>query len=308
MRLRAAVLLLCLGVLTPVRTQVLFQESFDTAPGLPAGWSVWNRQPFPILPLSNWTVRDTGVVPPGIVGNRTRAHSFPRAAGVSWWASIDTTGAPSSVADAWLVTRRIFGIRAGDALKFWASGGSPLFLDSLQVWVSAIDSTTTGMISGQYLGSVIWPGGSVFGQFTQHVFPLGSLAGYDVWIGFRYYMNCSVNGFYVHVDDVSVEPATSVASSGGEIPAAFGLEQNYPNPFNGQTRIGIRVPATAAEQRVVVQVVDLLGREVGRPLDERLAPGSYTVSFDASGLPSGVYLCRLSAGARSATTRMVLLK
>jgi hypothetical protein len=314
MRVYAAGLILLMSLSSSAFTQVLFQENFDSTSTLPQGWSVWNRQPFPIAPQANWTVRDTGVVPPGIGNNRTKAHSLPRAVGVSWWSSIDTTGAPSSVADAWLVTKRVRGISSGDGVKFWASGGSVIFLDSLQVWVSAVDSTPTGMISGRYMGSVIWPVGSVFGHFTQYVFGLTGETGYDVWIGFRYYMNCSQNGFYVHIDDVSVEPATSVTLTDDGVPALFGLHQNYPNPFNGETTIGFSLPAAQsgmreAESRGVNLVVyDVLGRAVASVVDEPLAPGLYRVPFNASGLASGVYLYRLSAGGSVETRRMILMK
>jgi hypothetical protein len=45
-----------------------------------------------------------------------------------------------------------------------------------------------------------------------------------------------------------------------------------------------------------LSVYDLLGREVALLVNEKKAPGSYEVKFDASGLASGVYLCRLQAG------------
>jgi len=45
-----------------------------------------------------------------------------------------------------------------------------------------------------------------------------------------------------------------------------------------------------------LSVYDLLGREVALLVNEKKAPGSYEVKFDASGLVSGVYLCRLQAG------------
>jgi hypothetical protein len=308
MRSIVAGFMLLVGIAGPARAQVLLQENFDSTSALPAGWSVWNRQPFPVFPQANWTVRDTGIVPPGIVNYRTKAHSGLRAAGVSFWASIDTTGAPSSVADAWLVSKRVFGIGPNDGVKFWATGGSPSFLDSLQIWASAVDSTTTGMISGVRLGSIVWPSGSVFGNFTEYVYSLGGVAGYDVWIGFRYYMNCSVNGFYVHVDDVSVERITSVTPTGDGIPAGFGLDQNYPNPFNGTTRIGFNIPAGGTPGTVRLSVFDLLGREVATLVDEHLAPGSYTVPFDAAHLASGIYLCRLTAGGAVQTRRMILMR
>lgn len=312
MRFPAMLLAIAMLSAPPLMSQALLFENFDASTQIPAGWSVWNRQPFPIDPETNWTVRDTGTVPPGIGNNRTKARSAPRAVGVSWWASIDTTGAPSSVADAWLVTRRVQNIRAGDVVRFWASGGSPTFLDSLQVWVSNVDSTTTGMISGRYLGSVIWPVGSVFGRFTEHAFPLTEETGYDVWIGFRYYMDCSINGFYVHVDDVRVEPLTSVAQEEPVIPHGLTLYPNYPNPFNPATTVRFAVPGLAGahtdRSRVTLRVFDVTGRAVSTLLDEPRAPGVYTLRFDASDLPSGTYFLRLTAGGVSATRPILLLR
>jgi hypothetical protein len=59
---------------------------------------------------------------------------------------------------------------------------------------------------------------------------------------------------------------------------------------------------------VKLAVYDLLGREVSVLVNERKAPGSYTVQFNGSGLASGVYLYRLKAGSFVETKKLVLLK
>ena len=74
------------------------------------------------------------------------------------------------------------------------------------------------------------------------------------------------------------------------IPSAARLTQNYPNPFNPTTDIDFQI---AASGDVRLSVCDLAGREVAILVDERRGPGSYHVTFDASGLASGVYICRL---------------
>ena len=94
------------------------------------------------------------------------------------------------------------------------------------------------------------------------------------------------------------------------LPRTFRLLQNYPNPFNPTTTIAFDLPATA---RVSLRVYDVLGREVARLMQaERLAPGRYRVTFEASGLPSGVYFYQLDAAAPkrrfTAGRRLVLLK
>ncbi|MEM1128523.1 MAG: lamin tail domain-containing protein [Bacteroidota bacterium] len=89
------------------------------------------------------------------------------------------------------------------------------------------------------------------------------------------------------------------------VPESFVLHGNYPNPFNPTTEIGFDLPE-ASEVRLVVY--DVTGREVMRLVDGQLEAGQHTVRFEASTLPSGVYVYRIEAGAFSATRQMVLLK
>jgi hypothetical protein len=93
---------------------------------------------------------------------------------------------------------------------------------------------------------------------------------------------------------------TSVPTQPPTIPSACMLEQNYPNPFNPTTRIGYtvgRVVALSGSEgpaaKVRLAVYDLLGREVAVLVNEKKNPGSYEVKFDGTGLPSGVYFCRM---------------
>ena len=75
------------------------------------------------------------------------------------------------------------------------------------------------------------------------------------------------------------------------IPHAWVLAQNYPNPFNPTTVVSYQVPVVS---HVDLRVFDLLGREVAVLVNESKTPGSYAVTFNASGLASGVYLYRIS--------------
>jgi len=96
------------------------------------------------------------------------------------------------------------------------------------------------------------------------------------------------------------------------LPASVSLEQNYPNPFNPATLIRYSIAAGGengvGSKEVKLVVYDLLGREVAVLVNERKAPGSYSVRFDAGGLASGVYLYRLQAGDFVSTKRMLVLK
>jgi hypothetical protein len=90
-------------------------------------------------------------------------------------------------------------------------------------------------------------------------------------------------------------------------PADFALEQNYPNPFNPRTTIGYRVEGVGIRE-VRLAVYDMLGREVAVLVNRSMTPGSYEVHFDGSGLSSGTYICRLTAGERVETRKMVLVR
>lgn len=88
-------------------------------------------------------------------------------------------------------------------------------------------------------------------------------------------------------------------------PTAFHLFQNYPNPFNPSTTISYQLPEVSV---VSLRVYDILGREVATLVNEVNAPGYHEVTWDASGVASGVYVCRISSDAFSQTRKMLLMK
>ena len=97
-----------------------------------------------------------------------------------------------------------------------------------------------------------------------------------------------------------------------ELPQAFTLHQNYPNPFNNETTIRYSIPG---DSDVTLTVYNLLGQEVKTLVNERQISGTYNVTFDESGFPSGVYFYRIYANGGNAASqefvdvrRMVLMK
>lgn len=95
------------------------------------------------------------------------------------------------------------------------------------------------------------------------------------------------------------------AALGVELPLAFALEPAAPNPSAGTTRIAFALPEAAP---VRLTVYDALGREVARPVDAEQPAGRHVVMFEGDVLPAGVYVVRLTAGAFSASTRVLLLR
>jgi len=90
-----------------------------------------------------------------------------------------------------------------------------------------------------------------------------------------------------------------------EVPSNYALGQNYPNPFNPATTIQFSI---VDPQLTILKAYDILGREVAVLVNERKEPGRYEAKFDAAGLPSGVYLYRLTAGSFVQTHKMLAIK
>jgi len=88
-------------------------------------------------------------------------------------------------------------------------------------------------------------------------------------------------------------------------PTEFILEQNYPNPFNPSTTIKYSIPEIS---KVKLTLFNLLGEEVTTLLNEEKVAGNYSIEFNASSLPSGVYFYQLRADEFVNTKKMILLK
>lgn len=106
----------------------------------------------------------------------------------------------------------------------------------------------------------------------------------------------------------TTEPAT-LTGIFGPAPALSSLPilyQNYPNPFNSFTTINYEIPY---EGIVKLRIFNVLGQEIGSIVDEHQKPGSYSKTFDASRMASGVYFYRLSVGNNySITKKFVIVK
>ncbi|MBK6764826.1 MAG: T9SS type A sorting domain-containing protein [bacterium] len=125
----------------------------------------------------------------------------------------------------------------------------------------------------------------------------------DVAVGETYsyrLMSIDMDGNRMVVAEVAseVEPSNAVVSK-------FALYQNYPNPFNPTTQITYDLAEAA---NVSLKVFNLLGREVASLVNGAQSAGHYTVDFDATGLPSGMYFYRLETPQFTDMRKMMLLK
>ena len=90
-----------------------------------------------------------------------------------------------------------------------------------------------------------------------------------------------------------------------ELPTKFELYQNYPNPFNPETTIQFDVKDPC---QVRLIVYDLLGRQLSVLVEDHYEPGAYRLTFDASLLPSGIYIYRIEMGSFRSVRKMIVLE
>ncbi len=122
------------------------------------------------------------------------------------------------------------------------------------------------------------------------MFPSGKIIGSDMQTGL-YVLKTTFNIVGVNSNE--------------NVPVTYKLSQNYPNPFNPTTKIKYEIPK---DHHVKILVYDATGRQVAILADEFKRAGSYSVSYDAGRLASGVYYYSLITDDYRQSKKMTLLK
>jgi ligand-binding sensor domain-containing protein len=103
----------------------------------------------------------------------------------------------------------------------------------------------------------------------------------------------------------SVQSTTSAELFTSGFAREFLLEQNFPNPFNPRTTIGFTLPRRAF---TVVKVFNILGKEIATLVSQDLLPGRHNITWNAEGMPSGIYFYRLETGVFVETRKLIVLR
>lgn len=90
-----------------------------------------------------------------------------------------------------------------------------------------------------------------------------------------------------------------------EIASGYMLEQNYPNPFNPVTNIKFTLPQSSFVKLIIY---DITGKIIAEPVNNTLNKGAYSVNWNASNYPSGVFICKISTPDFTKYIKMVLIK
>ena len=205
--------------------------------------------------------------------------------------------------------------RKPDSLTITASCGSSGGV--VEVWLDSLD-TGTKIAECAITNTGSW---DFSNTFTSGILRPAS-GNHDVYLRFKGSGSDRLFILQWLVFSDNASPSTSVGQSAAEqLPEGFRLVQNYPNPFNGTTAISYQLPALSgvegsAVSFVKLSVLDILGREVATLVNGQRAAGNHTETWNASGMPSGVYIYRIEArpvdgiSARSFVDsgRMIVLK
>lgn len=167
---------------------------------------------------------------------------------------------------------------SGDSPNVYFTGGAQ---DAKAYYMNDVYNDTSYAVS--------FSGGNL--TFSTSIMPYGT--------GIYILTDSIVKMKYPSLVDVEREKLTEM------MPLTYSLEQNYPNPFNPSTSIRFSIPVTGL---TTLSVFDLLGREVAKILREQMAPGTYTLTWNAGSLPSGVYFLTMRSGNFVQTKRALLLK
>ncbi len=121
--------------------------------------------------------------------------------------------------------------------------------------------------------------------------------------------NLDAGSYRYRLVQTDYDGSTRIYDLAGEVDitniSGFELAQNYPNPFNPSTTIRYTLSAAG---NAVIKIYNIGGEEVALIFSGYQEAGEYSVNFDASGLPGGVYFYELNAGAVKSVKKMVLNK
>jgi hypothetical protein len=158
----------------------------------------------------------------------------------------------------------------------------------------------------QAADSTNWPAGIKYDPDSSgvHIFSLGVHEHWNNPTDKKYTRNLGP-GNGIELKSVEQGTTTGVASQENRVPEYFTLYQNYPNPFNPTTNITYSIPINS---KVVIKIYNVAGKEVETIENSVRSAGTYTITFDAKQLASGVYFYKLTANNHSATKKFVLMK
>lgn len=108
-----------------------------------------------------------------------------------------------------------------------------------------------------------------------------------------------------HAWTFSVTDSVTSIGQNENIVSHYILHPAYPNPFNPETTIRYELGAFTS---VKISVYSISGQKIDELVDSYQAAGQHSITFDGSGLASGIYIVKMAAGAFIQSRRLLLMK
>lgn len=103
---------------------------------------------------------------------------------------------------------------------------------------------------------------------------------------------------------LSIKPGNDKQAE-NELPNSVKLNPNYPNPFNPATTISYEL---TEQTEVSLTIWNMIGQKVTTLVDGSREAGEHTETWNASSMPSGMYIAQLEVGGRVYIRKMTLIK
>lgn len=179
-------------------------------------------------------------------------------------------------------------------------------LDTANSLIGRYDWRYTTTLTGENLNIRAWSGESISGKDIFFYLKLYVSAKDSIFIPIvvdSAYFNDGSLPIDLESGGVNVIIRTGLKSE--ELTKSFFLSNNFPNPFNPSTAI---VYFLSQSGKVKLNIYNILGEKIIVLVDKKQESGFHLVHWDASEVPSGIYLYRLDTGSHSETKKMLLIK
>lgn len=203
--------------------------------------------------------------------------------GVGKYVDVQVLGTP-----AWPLTIRIYYTK-NDLIQ---AGINESDLQGIYYWST---STSSWKLYSNSLGDDQGRGLSTTWIDTTHVTINGVT--YEGYVGASAYHLTSVT--------IGAKKNATAIDKAINVPTKFTLSQNFPNPFNPSTTVRYGIPKAV---NVSLRIYNILGQLVSVLVDGHKEAGYYQVQWNVSGVPSGIYFCRLQSEGFVETRKLTVIK
>ena len=105
--------------------------------------------------------------------------------------------------------------------------------------------------------------------------------------------------------DLQGNSTSGVDENNSNLINGYSLNSIYPNPFNNETVFNFSLPRPGL---VAIKIFNLQGKEIAEVANQHYSAGTFSLPFNASDLPSGIYFADFQIDEFQQINKIVLIK